>query len=618
MRRAPSASGTRAPRPGAPPRPRPSRRAPRPSAPRARRARGLEPRAAAARRRDRAAPMPPRVRRRALRREPLPCGQHAPAHRGGRLRRRRASSSRPRPRHRDDEVEAVEQRAGQLLAVRGQPLRRSTRTRPRDRRARRTGTGSSSRRAGSARGRARCPPTRATETKPSSSGWRSASSAGRWNSGSSSSSRTPRCARLASPGRGLAHRRRSRPSRRRGAARETAARATSGRSGESRPATEWIRVTSSASSRRQRRQDRRAAAARASSCPFPAGRRAAGCAPRRPRARAPAAPAPGRARRRGRAASALELARAGGSTRRRPQLAAQVGDRLGEVTHRNGVDARRAPPRPRTRRRRACRSNPAAARPPRPRARPRPDGPARRARARRRAACSRSRSGGSWREAGEEREARSARSKPEPSLRSAGGREVDRDPPRRWPLELADDDAAPHAMLRLLAGAVGEPDDREAGSPPIGDAPRPRRGAARDRRRREVTARASTPRTLRRDEAVRRCPCRLCSPIRAVIRRRGDQDRLEVLAGAPARAAVDVPLETVVEPQTRPAQDLGVEIAAVVDDDADRARRVEDDARVRRAPSRCRRRTPRSRPGSCPRAGGPSSRSRRSSSPSSS
>src|SRR6185369_8346655 len=42
---------------------------------------------------------------------------------------------------------------------------------------------------------------RATLTLPVSSGWRSESSTGRWNSGSSSRNRTPRCARLISPGR---------------------------------------------------------------------------------------------------------------------------------------------------------------------------------------------------------------------------------------------------------------------------------------------------------------------------------------------------------------------------------------------------------------------------------
>ena len=46
------------------------------------------------------------------------------------------------------------------------------------------------------------PATRATPIEPSSSGCRSASSDGRGNSASSSRSSTPRCARLASPGRG--------------------------------------------------------------------------------------------------------------------------------------------------------------------------------------------------------------------------------------------------------------------------------------------------------------------------------------------------------------------------------------------------------------------------------
>ena len=47
-----------------------------------------------------------------------------------------------------------------------------------------------------------------------------------------------------------------------------------------------------------------------------------------------------------------------------------------------------------------------------------------------------------------------------PKLR---GREVDRDPPANGPFELRGGDSAPDAVLRLLAGAVGEPHDREAG-----------------------------------------------------------------------------------------------------------------------------------------------------------
>ena len=51
-------------------------------------------------------------------------------------------------------------------------------------------------------GKSAWPCARATATTPSSSGCRNASSAGRWNSGSSSRRRTPRWARLASPGSG--------------------------------------------------------------------------------------------------------------------------------------------------------------------------------------------------------------------------------------------------------------------------------------------------------------------------------------------------------------------------------------------------------------------------------
>ena len=69
--------------------------------------------------------------------------------------------------------------------------------------------------------------------------------------------------------------------------------------------------------------------------------------------------------------------------------------------------------------------------------------------------------------------------------------EVDRDPPQR-PLELGGGDAAAHALLRLLAGAVGEPDDREPGHAALEvrldlDAPR-----ASSPTRACVTVRAST------------------------------------------------------------------------------------------------------------------------------
>ncbi len=92
------------------------------------------------------------------------------------------------------------------------------------------------------------PPTRATATVPSSSGCRSASSTGRGNSGSSSSSSTPRCASVASPGRGVE------PPPTTAAveavwcgARNGGVRSSPAPGGSS-PATEWMRVTSSASS----------------------------------------------------------------------------------------------------------------------------------------------------------------------------------------------------------------------------------------------------------------------------------------------------------------------------------------------------------------------------------
>ena len=47
-------------------------------------------------------------------------------------------------------------------------------------------------------------------------------------------------------------------------------------------------------------------------------------------------------------------------------------------------------------------------------------------------------------------------------LAQAGRRQIDGDPADR-PIELCRDDSAADTLLRLLAGAVGEPDDRERG-----------------------------------------------------------------------------------------------------------------------------------------------------------
>ena len=44
------------------------------------------------------------------------------------------------------------------------------------------------------------------------------------------------------------------------------------------------------------------------------------------------------------------------------------------------------------------------------------------------------------------------------------GREIDGDPAVQRPVERCGDDAASHAVLRLLAGPIGEPDDREPGN----------------------------------------------------------------------------------------------------------------------------------------------------------
>jgi hypothetical protein len=49
---------------------------------------------------------------------------------------------------------------------------------------------------------------------------------------------------------------------------------------------------------------------------------------------------------------------------------------------------------------------------------------------------------------------------PRALLTQLGGRKVDRDPPHR-PLELGRRDPGANAFLRLLAGAIGEADDRE-------------------------------------------------------------------------------------------------------------------------------------------------------------
>ena len=234
-------------------------------------------------------------------------GDDARAHRVGCLARRGLQLARTRPRHGHDDVETVEQRARQPVAVARDALRASTSTARRDRRARRTGRGSSCRRAESAPGSATLPAARATRISPSSSGCRNASSAGRWNSASSSSSSTPRCARLASPGREP----RTATDDRRG--RRAVMRRAERRVADQRMLRDRrARRRSGSASPRAPPRPRAAAgcpavAAPASSCRSRAARRGACCDGRRRRARARAAPAPGRGRRRGRAAAAARL-----------------------------------------------------------------------------------------------------------------------------------------------------------------------------------------------------------------------------------------------------------------------------------------------------------------------
>ncbi len=76
--------------------------------------------------------------------------------------------------------------------------------------------------------------------------------------------------------------------------------------------------------------------------------------------------------------------------------------------------------------------------------------------------CSSSRSGESWCEPAS---SASAIGQVEAGalLAKRRRREVDRDPVAAGPRQHRVDDAAVHAVLRLLAGTVGEPDDRERG-----------------------------------------------------------------------------------------------------------------------------------------------------------
>ncbi len=300
------------------------------------------------------------------------------------------------------------------------------------------------------------PAARATETKPSSSGCRSASSDGRANSASSSRRRTPRWARLASPGRSPGPPPTIAAVEALWCGARNGGSAISGCSGGSSPATEWIRVTSSAASGSS---GGRIPGRRRPSIVFPVP----GGPPKR--RLCPPAAASSRARR-ARSCPRTSARSAGGGRswnrgarrRIRRQLAAQVCDRVREMPDRHRLDAgqrrlRRALPRA---------EQPLEPHPPRPfrhrqdtadPAEPSVQGELAHSRMPFELGV-RHLPGG--REDGEsDREV-----EPGPLLPQLRGRQVDGDA-SAGELELRRQDSAADSLARLLAGTVGEPHDRE-------------------------------------------------------------------------------------------------------------------------------------------------------------
>ena len=146
--------------------------------------------------------------------------------------------------------------------------------------------------------------------------------------------------------------------------------------------------------------------------------------------------------------------------RRRPQLAAQVRDRLAQVPDRNRLDPAelslagrlgRAEDPLQTRAAGALGDRECAA--------DGPDAPVERELT---DGCVLGEALGWHLQRGRQHRERDREVEPGALLAQTRGREVDRDPLQR-PLELRRADAAPNPVLRLGAGAVGEPDDREAG-----------------------------------------------------------------------------------------------------------------------------------------------------------
>ena len=353
----------------------------------------------------------------------------------------------------------------------------STCTRPPGRRGPHRGTGSSSLRAGTEPGRAPGPATRATETMPSSSGCRNASRVGRWNSGSSSSSRTPWCARLASPG-----------TRAGAASDDRGGRGAVMRRPERAVGDQWAFRRKHAGDRvdphhlerlprLERRQDRRQAPAehRLPGARWP-GKQQVVAAGGRELERAPRPLLPANVGQVWMVGLGRLVRRL---CRRRPQLSAEVGDRLGEMAHGDRLDAAEL----RLARRLGCAENPLEAGAPRTfrdgeRAAHRPDATVESELAdgcvlgepldRKLARCRQ------HRERDREVEAGALLAQP-------GRGKVDRDPLQR-PLELRRPDAAANAVLGLRARPVGETRRSRSRGGRRRCAPRPRRAAARGRR----------------------------------------------------------------------------------------------------------------------------------------
>ena len=300
------------------------------------------------------------------------------------------------------------------------------------------------------------PAARAMQTTPSSSGWRSASRAGRANSASSSRRRTPWCARLASPGRmpgpppTIAAVDALWCGARKGGVR------TSGCSGGRRPATEWMRVTSSAAASSS--GGRMPGSLRASIVfPVPGG-------PARRRFCLPAAAISSARRARSwprtsaRSGSGGASISAGGGHVLGLELAAEIRDRLGQMGDRDRPDSCER----RLRRRLGRAEKPLEAEPARSlrHAEHAPD--AAQAAVERDLADRGVAAQLGLRDLprrGEQRE-RDREVVAGAFLAQACRREVDGHPAARE-VELGRGDAAAHARPRLRAGAVGEADDRE-------------------------------------------------------------------------------------------------------------------------------------------------------------